>query len=393
MPNLVTSLVSTPNYAQHAGPFEIGADLYAAAFDESGGTDKVRMYKSADGGGTWTEQDAANAPSSYSNAFGNGHRFIDVQQAGATLYVGFLSTGGAFHIAPFTSDTWDSIISGGPTLGGVSIYNSFVRRSAGEYLIFYAVAGVPPLKTMTGALYSGGSWGSPFTVTSANAMIGAVSDSSGRSLIFFEKGIASGGVGGDENHLLLRTYTAGNVLSADFDITADLNDLGLISGLPAVYTNADGLEVVSIAYVRAIQFEGTLDESLTMHSAFATARTADSPVFTLEEISYMNNPIGIGAYFEQDFVICSNALGEAVVVWMCGIGPAGLQLVSNRKDSCSNRWASLNSVLFDTVIGTSPSDTNNVEMVEGRYLPTRNKIGLLVYLNTTSGFGVYYMEF
>jgi hypothetical protein len=391
MPTIITSAVVIPQFSQHHGPFEIGANLYAAAYDNTGGTDRIRMYKSTDGGANWTEQDAANALTAY-KATTYGQRFIDIQQDGSTLYVGFLEVGGAFNIAPFSGDLWGALITGGPTIGGVSNPRvttiSFVRRSAGEYMVFW-ITGTPDTR---GALYSGGAWGSAFTVSTTATVVGACADSSARTWIFMAEPNGS-----MDNSIICRTYTSANVLSAaDIPVATDLISLGFLVGLPVVYTPTGGLETVAIAYPRGIQYPGYVGfQTTTAHMAYAYSVAKDAPVFTNEEINYLNNPIGEGAFGEQDYVTCIKN-GIPTVFWVSGVANIKYwDLVYNaRGDSCSSNWETLNTWAFNLVEGTTPSNASGVEMIEGRYLSGRGKCGLLVYLNTVSpsDFAVYYME-
>jgi len=393
MPNIITTNVSTPQFAQHSGPFEIGANLYAAAYDQSGGTDRVRMYKSTDNGINWTEQDSATAPTCY-KATAFGRRLIDIQQNGSVLYVGYLEVGGTFNIVQFSSDLWGATITGGPTIGGVANPTigvlSFVRRSANEYLVFWQT-----VNDVMGSLYEdpggGPVWSAPFTISTTARLIGSCVDSSARVYIFMMD--AGGGI---DNTILLRTYTSGNVLSvSDITVATDLVSYGSYVGLPVVYTPIDGLESICIAYARGIRYPGFVAfQTLTPHMAFAQAVIGDTPVFTLEEITYLDNPIGSAAFQEQDYVVCIKS-GEPTVFWVSTTGNTFYwEIMYNRKDSCSSRWANLNTVLLNLVIGTTPTNASQIEMIQGRYLPIRDKIALVIYLITTSpsDFAMYYVE-
>jgi len=391
-PYLITTNVNLPRQAQHTGPFEIGTDLYVAAYDESGATDRVRMYKSTNDGATWSEQDSSNAPVCY-KASTHGRRSIDIQQSGSILYVGYLEVGGTFNIVEFSSGTWGATITGGPLIGNVSnpigVNNCFVRRASGDYLALWGINSGGGILDIRGQVYSGGAWGVAFTVsTDVGDLVGACVDSTGRTYI-----VMTDQVSFQDNKIVCRTYTyPGNVLSpADVIITEDLISLGTYTSLPSTYTPTNGVESVGLAYSRGVRYPWELGFQTTQgHIAYATAVISDAPVFTVEEVNYLNTPVGEPSSQLSD-ISASTGSGEPTVFWITPTYiPRGI--VYNMKDSCSLEWGQLNTELINIITNSSFSGWDYVDSVHASYLSARAKHGILISASVSSDYRLYYME-
>jgi len=397
MPTLAVNSVRTSYRAQHRGPFEIGTNLYIVVNESNVGADKLRMYKSTDDGTTWIEKDPSNAPSTYKT--GGFSRFrSDTQQDGATLYVGYIETGGTLNIIAFssTTDTWGTIISGGPSIASTSNYMIFslVRRVSGEYMVFWSDTYVASYTGVQAALYSGGAWGVPFSTSATAGLVGACSDSTGRTYVFmwYPDSVY-------DHQIQCRTYTyPGNVLSSVIIVCTDNTAVGAggFISLPVIYTPTNGIESICLSYARTIRYplSGGGIQAEKAHTAFAISPIGDSPVFTTEEVSYLNTPVGFGSEESQDLLVIP-VDGEPYVLWVTP-GRFPRAAVYNFKDGCSMRWQKLNTSLVNNIVDPSlPSDWDYVGLIEGRYLSTREKVGILIYtyaVSPLSGYQLYYME-
>ena len=96
--------------ATFPGPFVNGADLYVFLGDAAAA--KLRAYRSTDGGHTWAEQDAANAPA----ALAAGPQF-DADASGATVYLANVLSASSLNVLRFDMATnlWLSAVAG-PTI-------------------------------------------------------------------------------------------------------------------------------------------------------------------------------------------------------------------------------------------------------------------------------------
>jgi hypothetical protein len=94
------------------GPFANGTDLYAVTVDR--GANKVRAYRSTDGGRTWTQQDAANAPAIGATT---GGRCVDALAWGTDLWIANALSTSSMNLLRFSmsGNAWQTAIAG-PTI-------------------------------------------------------------------------------------------------------------------------------------------------------------------------------------------------------------------------------------------------------------------------------------
>lgn len=123
------------------GPRESGGNLYAPFYVFSG-TMQLGMFKSTDGGETWTEQDSANRPTGVISTA------LAVGQITTTLYVLYTPSAVTAQIRKFdcSTDTWVALESGmatsPPTLNanitGAGAQPGFlIVRGDGDYVVFH----------------------------------------------------------------------------------------------------------------------------------------------------------------------------------------------------------------------------------------------------------------
>lgn len=377
--------------AQHSGPFEISTNLYAFLVNETSGI--ISAMKSADGGATWTEQNAAGRPSIYI-ALSFGKFNVDVVQSGSTFYVLYLDTSGNAAIASFAGDTWGSTITGGPLIGGTIISTPgppivvaraslcLLRRSNGDFLVFWGrylalvTAGDGFSRDVSGVVYSG-AWGSTFPVSSTSMLYHCAIDSGDRAYIFMQ----SVTQGATADTITLRTYTSGGILSGS-DLTVVDNMLSRFGciGASLVYTPPGGGETVGFAYSMGVIWNPG-DLSYVGHAALATALIADTPTFGFEQINYLNNPGEEqgGSYIPvtSDLATCIKD-GLPTVFWL-GRERLPFSLFSNSKTAY---WLPLNIFRFQMVNNADAAavPVNVIDAPQGRYLTGRAKFGILLVL-------------
>jgi len=180
LPALVNALADPPAwYPALVGPFLDVSSRYVFYPDLV--AHKIRAWVSADGGNTWTQADATNAPSIPASLLrANLCALRDHDSAVRKVYVAYMHTDNTARILPFdlSTGTWDTanLIVGGPTVslqdgytddGGAKLHIE-QRPSDGAFILLYQAASESiagsDYDRVRGAIYLSGAWGASFIV-------------------------------------------------------------------------------------------------------------------------------------------------------------------------------------------------------------------------------------
>jgi hypothetical protein len=250
------------------GPYESGSNLYAVLVDKT--SNRLRVYKSADGGQTWAEQDSGTTVSVTSSA---NTKSCWTQVIGSLLYVWYFTSQSAIAHRAFdmSTDTW------GAALWSLTLATSMAllshpssrfpvlaaRRSDGSSVV--AVQGAT--ETVMGTAYrrakiyivtSGGTASGPFDILGsantplADTLPGTQADQSLRAIllgtsdlvyIFFTDGQAS-------PPIKMRVLGSSNTfVAAAISITgATAVAGGYDVGLPCLWTPAGGVASIALPF-------------------------------------------------------------------------------------------------------------------------------------------------
>lgn len=188
--------VRWPDYCiSYIGPFVNGTDLYACLVDKT--NNQIEVWRSTDGGDTWSEQDSANKPSCSAV---DGRRTCYAVQSGAAFFVAYPSNSAdATNIKPFSMSTnvWGTAITAGPVIQATAAPNGtfpllYAIRSDKSHVIFYNGATQSVMGTAYTRIkihYYNGAWNGPFDVVGsansplANTLPGTQIDYSARTAV------------------------------------------------------------------------------------------------------------------------------------------------------------------------------------------------------------------
>jgi hypothetical protein len=207
------------------GVYENGSDLYAVLIDAT--NNHVEVWRSTDGGNSWSEQDSAGKPSISTTA---SRKSVDVVQAGTTLHVAVLRGTGPALVANFSmaTNTWGtataegSVVSGGSNSGNAPIF--LARRSDGDYILVHQGATESVMGTAYRRVTYSRHEGSTWTVAQAVSATGvqshydahaAILGDSDRVHIFYTDSANA--------DLLHRSLTSANVLNAVQTVDASVH--------------------------------------------------------------------------------------------------------------------------------------------------------------------------
>lgn len=196
--SLISGTATVPDWSfGFFGAVEHGANLYTLGTLQGAGTEAVGVFKSTDGGATWTEMDSANRKSladqnrasASAFAFSDTFRVYHTDPTGDTLAVS------DFNMA---TDTWGSTdVSAESIFGVLDTFGGIdgVRRSDGSDVIIFQAPDSGGVAVCKYVIRSGvGSWGSSVAIGSAfqnNVMVGLALGSSDRVHFIFREATAS----------------------------------------------------------------------------------------------------------------------------------------------------------------------------------------------------------
>lgn len=377
-----------PYHTQRVGPFEIGSNLYVCLADISAGSKYARMMKSTDGGSTWTEQNAAGAPQIY-DAFGSGNRLIDVSQLSSDLHLAYAAPGGTAATVAFSSDTWGTPDTGGPSVGALADprIQRFWRllKSDGNSVFFYNNS-TPDFKAVD---LTGGVWGTPFNVKTGAFGYGGAVDSADRMIVFYDQ------TGGSDPGMTVKakTYTAGGTLSSEIAVIEDGVGVMQLMGLPMVAT-IGGTDYVMFGYGKGILFSSpawVATATQQGHAALVIAACADSPTFTDEQVNFLNN---VWAFGHQpgtcDWAVTVGADGRPRIAWLSNSGKLMAAYYNIRH--AQELWEPVNTLLYTTLDDATSPVRKQVTAIQGRYLSGRDKHAYIIEIDGASDSGIYYVE-
>jgi len=290
--NTSLNQVGQPLLRHWQGPFQKGTALYVgcANVHEIAGPDTLflSVFKSLDGGQTWAEQDAANAPEFTSG----GSALIwgaatDFQIGETTIHCAYIDASFDLNLIDFdmTTDTWGSPITGGPHVdvgGGVKPVVLLNHLSDGTTLVCFMSGSVTLQVWWT--LYSG-SW-------SAAALVGAAGNT------FLHQTLRDGA---DGVHIIYQNFSGSNQPVFHKRWAA-----GVLSSVQTIYTEVGGSVHTKIDYG---MYNATRDEVSfpfgKSHPGFASVcdssilrgTPASNPTFTVEDTPIVYDPVEDTTFF------------------------------------------------------------------------------------------------
>lgn len=145
------------------GPYDAGAKgIFAVLFN--GAIPDIEIWKSLDGGQTWSEQDSVNSAIPTLNQAGS---LFD--PVAGTIYVAYCGVDGNLNFRPFSvnTSTWGVQVNGGPgpLNTGFVVNIRIAKRSTGPLVFLCGLEGPGPSKIAQVAEYNAG-WGATIQVAS-----------------------------------------------------------------------------------------------------------------------------------------------------------------------------------------------------------------------------------
>ncbi len=277
--------------------FEVSGDLYMAAQD-TGGSPRVRVYRSTDDGATWYEQDAANAPTvhdgSYSWSSGK-------KRDGTSLFATRSTSATNRWLREFTfaSNTW----------------------AASDYNEFYDVDSASPVRLMHfdfyGSLLVNVVYSSSADTTDlrSSAGTGAVSGTSDSRSIVLDAHVVWDEW--EEWDQIIRINGQTSVLDAvsttwgpsAFDTTVATSDAGHAPATFEPYLVSDAV-TVTVAYIDA---DNTINERAVNLSAGAVPGTQYQ---VTASTAYAGGKVSTCRYDGDRYVFASKADGTSIDYWV-----------------------------------------------------------------------------
>jgi hypothetical protein len=278
-------------YPALIGPVLDAGNRFVFLPDDS--TNRVRAWKSIDGGNTWAQADAANAPAIPASGLKHNVSIVrDKNAAVRTVYVAYMhSADDTIRILPFKMDTsvWDTgnIITGGPQVfaqdgltddGGFKV-SIDQRPSDGAFIVLYQAVS----ENVGGTLYDRvnyvkylAGWGAPVSVANlgeaasytANGL--CLGDSNRMHLL-----IGSIVAAGPTYRMYHRSLSSGDALGTLQQVATDVWN---IQEPHISYPVMRGSEIV-VGYLKLQSAPNTCRPKT------ATATSAVDPVWTLAEIN------------------------------------------------------------------------------------------------------------
>lgn len=255
LPATVDASLSWPSW-KNAGSnlYEVGGNLYVVGLDKT--NNHVEMWKSTDGGSTWTEQDAANhkalnttAANKTATACVDGTRILVIYGHPSAGFIG---------MAPYetTTDLWGTALAitatGITTDVTTQVPLAVACRGSNDYVAAFASA----TESIMGTAYRRISV-RPFTSTTAGTvvvvesgvqqhqdLVGLAVGASGRVHVLYRN--ATG------NTLRQRAFLSSNTLGTAGDVDASINTVIniYVGGVPTSYIDGADTKVV-VPYVDA----------------------------------------------------------------------------------------------------------------------------------------------
>lgn len=372
------------------GPFYYNGNRFVV-LSETASPFKIGVFRSTDRGFSWTEQDSANKLTPHSS-----FSTYSVFEAGATLYMLFIDASGFLNIGSFNMSTslWSTLITGGPDVSAIGLSNRvlLVRKSGGDFVAMYSSNVASDKTTRYVTCTSGGSWGSPVTITGTNrgSVYSVGIDSADRTYIVM--GYAQGVPypTPPDAPLALRTLTSGGTLNSEVVISNSLHSAGTGSVKMRVWTPDGGAETVSVLFSNALRwtFMGNSDVSFQGCLGHAYGSPGDTPSFTIEDASDgsfgFTTAAGLGTTNEFGAAVLAGKLYAHYVV----PGDLTYDMYCMRKDASG--WRSprkLHSTVGDATTRRLINGFNG-----GRELPDAGRIGFAFGLYTGSVSVPHYIE-
>lgn len=298
-PYLISSSLLIPDsVVSEVGPHDYNGTRFQSFYDYT--NENLEVHKSTDQGQTWSECDAANHPVAHNGA-DNG-RMYGAHRDESELHFTFRYSGGsgALGIVVFdmATETWGSVITGGPTPFGSPTITGALTRAAyniihryGSHVVFYPVNSGDGFGTpkVNGVVYNG-SWGTPFEVfPTGGSFFG--SGMSGAYLNPTTDRIHAIGINGNRE-LWHRSLSSADVL-------------GPLQAIPTSVANASQIQCVGlgIVYERdsktyiAFPFSGGSRlhsaASITPTPVVAIAESLEEPVWEVRTVSGLADDIRI----------------------------------------------------------------------------------------------------
>lgn len=166
-PYQISSSAFVPDPAFTPGPYSYNGNLYVALESNPPGSgDYIHVYKSSDDGQTWSEQDSSNKKNYEVRALNTN---FDTFRSGSKLYITYIPFSGTqLSIAEFdmSTDTWGTVITGGPEPEPFSVtfedtrFKSFVLSNGNIRTIYMNYKAATVRHQIEIAEYASGSWGS-----------------------------------------------------------------------------------------------------------------------------------------------------------------------------------------------------------------------------------------
>ena len=177
-PITIDSINFSRQASNETGPFEfaVGDNVYQVLINNQvPATARISIYKSIDGGSSWTEMDQAGTPSNIQGqliAFQETNGNIDI------LFRRSVAAGDGLQVVQFSTSTDTYGTASSASAAAHPMTGVFYRQSGGTYVYVYTDG---TLRYMTN---SGGVWAGPTSLRAATGLLTGVADSSDRCHLF-----------------------------------------------------------------------------------------------------------------------------------------------------------------------------------------------------------------
>jgi hypothetical protein len=268
------------------GPFVVGSALYVVFPDKT--NNKIEVWKSTDGGETWTEQDSAGEPSMTANVIGK--TIYGCTLVSGIFYIGYSDSGlGNAAIKQFdtSTDLWGTRLdmgatgaATGVTAGPLQLY--IITRSDGTHVGLHNGATETVMGTayrrIKARYYNGTTWNGPYDVIGsanspiANTLPGTQTHYDVRSIV----------LGASDRVHLFFTYSGGGLSQRTFlSGNTFANQQIANGGSSTIGVYAVGIPLTHGSTTLLVPFYRTATSDLSL----IEAASADVPTWTLEQIS------------------------------------------------------------------------------------------------------------
>lgn len=312
---------SGSNDMAFAVTFSLAASRLFVVAQDTSGSPKQHVYASADDGATWTELDAANAPTvtdgtyPFSANLTSGSNVLTAARFSATNTV-------RARVFNVHDDTWDSTDLSNSDVSTIADNISPIRVLGDIALSYVLYTSLNDTADIAFTRTDGGSWSgvTVLSVTSAERSIiaDAVSDAGFHQNIFYDAAADDFTV----RSLVHGTATQGTAL--DIDATVATTEAG---HTPAAYEPylVSGVTRVTAAYIDSNNTINERTASLDVTSASVTFGTQRQ---VTTSTAYAGGKLSTCAYDGDRYCFASNAAGTSIDYWI------------SSDDTTSNTWSS-----------------------------------------------------